>query len=125
MGSVIVVHGLVAVRHVESSHTMDRTRVPCVGRRILLHCATREVQMLSFKPTFSLSSFTFIKRLFSSSSLFAIRVVSSAYLRLLIFFLAILIPACDSFSLAFQMVYSAYKLNKQCDNIQPCCIGIL
>ena len=31
--------------------------------------------MLSFKPTFSLSSFTFIKRLFSSSSLSAIRVV--------------------------------------------------
>ena len=41
--------------------------------------------MLSFKPTFSLSSFTFIKRLFSSSLLSAISVVSSAYLRLLIF----------------------------------------
>src|SRR5574340_582437 len=41
--------------------------------------------MLSFKTTFSVSSFTFIKRLFSSSSLYAIRVVSSAYLRLLIF----------------------------------------
>ena len=40
--------------------------------------------MLSFKPTFSLSSFTFIKRLFSSSSLSAIRVMSSAYLRLFI-----------------------------------------
>ena len=38
--------------------------------------------MLSFKPTFSLSSFTFIKRLFSSSLLSAIRVVSSEYLRL-------------------------------------------
>ena len=49
--------------------------------------------MLNFKPTFSLSSFTFIKRLFSSSLLSALRVVSSAYLRLLIFFLAILIPA--------------------------------
>ena len=48
--------------------------------------------MLSFKPTFSFSSFTFIKRLFSSSSLSAIRVVSSAYLRLLIFLPAILIP---------------------------------
>ena len=47
--------------------------------------------MLSFKPTFSLTSFTFIKRLFSSSSLSAIRVVSSAYLRLLIFLPAILI----------------------------------
>ena len=47
----------------------------------------------NFKPTFSLSIFTFIKRLLSSSSLSAIRVVSSAYLRL-IFVLAILIPAC-------------------------------
>ena len=40
--------------------------------------------MLSFKLAFSLS-FTFIKRLFSSSSLSTIRVVSSEYLRLLIF----------------------------------------
>ena len=54
--------------------------------------------MLSFKPTFSFSSFTFIKRLFSSSLLSAIRVVSSAYLRLLIFLAAILIPACASSS---------------------------
>ena len=46
--------------------------------------------MLSFKPTISLSSFTFIKRLFTSSSLYAIRVVSSAYLRLLLFLPAIL-----------------------------------
>ena len=69
--------------------------------------------MLSFKPTFSLSSFTFIKRLFSSSSPCAIRVVSSAYLRLLIFLPAILIPACASVSLACYMMYSTYKLNKQ------------
>jgi len=74
--------------------------------------------MLSFKPTFSLSSFTFTERLFSSSLLSAIRVVSSAYLRLLIFLLAILIPACASSSPAFHMIYSAYKLNKQGDNIQ-------
>src|SRR5574341_307209 len=76
-------------------------------------------RMLSFKPTFSLSSWTFIKRLFSSSSLSAIRVVSSTYLRLLIFLPAILIPACASSSPAFLMMYSAYKLNKQGDNIQP------
>ena len=62
--------------------------------------------MLRFKPTFSLSTFTFIKRLFSSSSLSAIR-VASAYLRLLIFLLAILIPACASSSPAFLMMYSA------------------
>ena len=67
---------------------------------------------------FSLSSFTFIKRLFSSS-LSAIRVVSSPYLRLLIFLPAILIPACASSSPAFRMMYSVYKLNKLADNIQP------
>ena len=41
--------------------------------------------MLSFNPAFSLYSFTFIKRLFSSSSFSAIRVISWVYLRLLIF----------------------------------------
>ena len=75
--------------------------------------------MLNFKPAFSFSSFSFIKMPFSSSSLSAIRVVSSAYLRLLTFLLAILIPACASSSLAFQKMYSAYKLNKQGNNIQP------
>ena len=46
--------------------------------------------------------------------------VSSAYLRLLIFLPTILIPACVSYSLAFHMIYySACKLNKQGDNIQP------
>ena len=54
-----------------------------------------------------------------SSSLSVIRVVSSAYLRLLIFLPAILISACASSSLAFLMMYSAYKLNIQGDNIQP------
>ena len=77
--------------------------------------------MLSFKPAFSLSSFTFIKKLFKSSSLSAIRVVSSPYLRSLIFLPAILIPACASSSPAFLLMYSAYKLNKQGDNIQPWC----
>ena len=74
--------------------------------------------MLSFKPTFSLSSCTFIKRLFSSSSLSAITVVPSASLRLLIFLPAILIPACASSSPEFLMMYSAHKLNKQGDNIE-------
>ena len=50
--------------------------------------------MLSFKTALLLSSFTFIKRLFSFSSLSATEVVSYAYLRLLIFPPAILIPAC-------------------------------
>ena len=74
---------------------------------------------LSFRPTFSIPSFAFIKRLFSYYSLSAIRVVSSAYLRLLIFLPEILISPCVSSSPAFLMMYSAYKLNKQGDNIQP------
>ena len=72
----------------------------------------------SFKTVFSLSSFILIKRLFSSSSLSAIRVLSFAYLRLLLFRPAILIPACVSSTPAFLMMYSAYKLNNQGDNIQ-------
>ena len=64
---------------------------------------------VEFQANFTLSSFTLIKRLFS---------FSSAYLRLLIFLPAILIPACASSSLAFPMMYSAYKLKKQGDNIQ-------
>ena len=82
-------------------------------------CHDLSFWMLRFKSTFSLSSFTFIKRLFISSSLSAIRVVSSAYLRWLIFLLAILIPACASSCPVFLMMYSAYKLNKQGDDIQP------
>ena len=73
--------------------------------------------MLSFTPTVSLFFFTFIKRLFNSS-FSAIRVVSSTYVKLLIFLLAILIPACALSSPAFCMRYSAYKLHKQGDNIQ-------
>ena len=76
---------------------------------------------VEFKPTFSLFSFTFIRNLFSSSSTSAIRVVSSIYMRLLIFLPAVLIPACALSSLAFHMMFSACKLNKQGDNIQPWC----
>ena len=71
--------------------------------------------MLSFKPAFPLSSFNLIKRLFGSSSLSAIRV---AYL-MFIFLLEILTPARKSSSLAFCIMYSACKLNKQGDNIKP------
>ena len=58
-----------------------------------------------------------MKRLFSFSSLSAIRLVSSAYLWLLIFLPAILIPACASSGPAFLMMYSAYKLNKQGEKV--------
>ena len=98
------------------------TLSPFICHAVMVPDAMRLVfWMLSFKPTFSLSSFIFLKRLFSSSLLSAIKVVSSAYLRLLIFLLAILIPACASSSPAFLLMYSAYKLNNQGDNIQPWC----
>ena len=72
-------------------------------------------------------------RLFGSSSLSAIRVVSSAYLRLLIFLPAILIPTCTLSSPAFRRMNSAYKLNKQGanyslmysrPNLEPVCCSI-
>ena len=77
--------------------------------------------MLSFKPTFSLSSFTFIKRFFSSSSLSAKSMVSSAYLRLLIFLPAILILIWASSRLVFCRMFSGYNLNKQGDKTQHWC----
>ena len=51
--------------------------------------------------------------------------MSSAYLSLLIFLLAILIPASASSSPAFWMRYSVFKLNKQGDNIQLWCTPFL
>ena len=79
--------------------------------------------MLSFKPAFSLSSFTLIKRLFIFSFLSSIRVESFAYLRLLIFLLAILIPACDSSrqglrSLIVFFLIFIYNINKKLKTLQ-------
>ena len=64
--------------------------------------------------------FHLIKRLFSSSTLSAIRVVLSQYLNCW-YFSQHLDSSCESSSPAFHMMYSAYKLNKQGDNIQPWC----
>ena len=72
--------------------------------------------MLSFKSTFSLSSFTFIKGLFSSL-LSAIEVVSSAYLKLLIFLPAISIPACASSSLHFGILHDASLIAQSVKNL--------
>ena len=60
-------------------------------------------------------------RLFSSFSLSAIRVVSHAYLRLLIFLPVNWIPVCAASSPAFLMIYTVYQFHKQGDNIQPWC----
>ena len=63
--------------------------------------------MLSFKPGSSLSSFTLINRFFNSSSLSAIGVVSYEYLSCWYFSWQFLIPACESSSPAFCMMYSS------------------
>ena len=41
-----------APRHVGSSQTRARTRVPCIGRQILNHCATREAPRPPFDSDF-------------------------------------------------------------------------
>ena len=74
----------------------------------------------------------FVKNIYRNTNIFStekikidtikvvfLRVVSSAYLRLLIVLPVVLTPACVSSSLACLMMYSAYKLDKQDDNIQP------
>ena len=65
------------------------------------------VSWISFKPAFSLSYFTFIKRIFSSSLLSAIRVVLSTYLRLLAFLLEIRVNEAevDIFFLEFSCFF--------------------
>jgi len=99
---------------IKDRNGMDITEAEDINRRWQEYTE----ELLSFKPTFSLFSFTFIKRLLISS-LSAIRVVSAACLRLLIFLPATLIPACASSSPAFLIMYPAYKLIKQGDSIEP------
>ena len=77
--------------------------------------------MLSFKPALSHSTFIFIQRLFSSSSLSAIRMATSAHLRLSIFLLAIFIPACDSSSPAFCMIHLACVFAKSLQSSPTLC----
>ena len=69
--------------------------------------------MLSFKPSFWLSS----RSSLVPFQFLPLSMVSSAYLRLLIFLPSVLIPACASSSRVFCMMYFAYKLNKQGNNI--------
>ena len=81
---------------------------PSISHEVMGPDAMNVFWMLSFKPTFSLSSFTYIKKLFGYSLLSTISLVSSAYLSLLIFLPAILTPAFASSSPAFCMMYSDY-----------------
>ena len=79
--------------------------------------------MLSFKPAFSLSSFTFIKRLFSSSLLSVITEVGVICISKVID----ISPSNLDYSLCFILPSISHdvlciKLNKQGDNIQPWCV---
>ena len=76
--------------------------------------------MLSFKPTFLLSSFTFIKRLFSSVP-FCHKGGVICISEVIDISPGNLHSSCASSRPAFLMMYSAYKLNKQGDNTQPWC----
>ena len=76
--------------------------------------------IFSFKLAFSLSSFTFIKRFYRSSSFSAIRVKSSTYLRLLMllpapWFQLVTYPAWH-----FSWYAQHVPLNKQSDSRQCC-----
>ena len=64
---------------------------------------------LSFKSAFSLFFHPHQEALIASS-LSPMRVESPAYMRLSIFLPAVLIPACDSSSLAFCMMYFVWKV---------------
>ena len=48
--------GLVALQHVGSSQTRDRTHVSCIGSWILYHRATREAPRIFFRILFSRQS---------------------------------------------------------------------
>ena len=82
--------GPVAPRHVGSSQTRSQTHVPCIGRQILNHCATREApcslllcpvfKNLSRLPfrRFSISCFFFISYLHSTVA-FSISIINHIF----------------------------------------------
>ena len=56
--------GLVAPWHVRSSRTRAGTRVPCIGRWTLNHCATREALKLILKINETISNLMLIMLIF-------------------------------------------------------------
>ena len=77
--------------------------------------------MLSFKPTFSLSSFHFYQEALQFFFTFCHKGGVICISEVIDISPGNLIPACGSSSPAFLMMYTAYKLNKHGDNIQPQC----
>ena len=96
-----------------SKEVMQRVRSEIIGNRLC-----KALWMIVKTVAFILSDFERAKGDFWADELYDLQ-MSSADLRWLIFLPEILIPACASSSPAFLMMYSAYKLNKQGDNIQP------
>ena len=85
--------GLVAPQHVGSSWTRARSCVPCIGRRILNHCATREVPHIPF--LFHLLSkqglhiFLFILQIMQSERVFIMQCIMYVLCRDFLFLLCI------------------------------------
>ena len=118
--SAVTIHDDLRAQRVEISYCIH-TFTFCLLWSDGIRCHDLGFLILSFKLAFPL--FPPSPSLGDSlvSLISAIRVVLSSYLRLLIFLPAILIPACTSSSPELLMMGSAYKLNKQGDNKQPCC----
>ena len=124
-----------AARQASLSITMSRSMFKLMSIKMVMPSN----HLILCHPLLLLSSIFPGIRVFSSESVLCIRwlkywsfsispsneysglISLSAYLRLLIFLPGILIPTCASFSPEFRMMYSACKLNKQGENIQPWC----
>ena len=76
--------GLVAPWHVGSSQTRARTRVPCIGRQILNHCATREAPYVSIFKELILALLAL-----ASASLFFISLIYTLIYYFVIYFLGV------------------------------------
>ena len=117
---VVTIHSDFRAQEEEICHTSTFSPSICqavIGRDTMI--LVFFFLIFHFKAALSLSSFTFIKRLFSYSLLSAIRVVSSAFLRLLMFLPFVLIPACNSSSSAFFHDVLSLQV-KQGDSTQAC-----
>ena len=96
--------GLVAPRHVGSSRTRARTRVPCIGRWILNHCATREIL-----ACFLIGLFVFLLLSFKSS----LYVLDQTSIRCVFckYFLPVCGLSCNSLDIVFYRA-EVFKFNE-------------
>ena len=95
--------GLVALPHVGFSRTRDRTHVPCIGSRILNHCATREAPPSPPSPLPLLSSLLFFSFFLSGFPLYFFfpSFLSPFLLSFLISFLSSFLSFLSGFPLPF------------------------